>query len=35
VSLLASTDIASVLDFLDLENDAGNVGFEESRVRYR
>lgn len=35
VSLPSSADIASALDFLDRENEAGNVGFEESCVRYR
>jgi hypothetical protein len=35
VSLPPSADIASALDFLDRENEAGNVSFEESCVRYR
>jgi Domain of unknown function (DUF4265) len=35
VSLPPSANIAGALDYLDRESDAGNVGFEESCVRYR
>ena len=35
VSLPGIADIASALAFLDREYEAGNVGFEESCVRYR